>query len=780
MSESQPITFSAENTPQGFSIEGDGKRFSLDEGEDLTDGKEGKEFGGFINLIGADGKTERFPGGIYDQGDHWQVLKFDGDGGEYLIPKAGGAPEVKQEAAEGVGPQPAEIPVGGLEDAAALAAIDAAPVAEAELPVEVVNMASVKEPVAGAAQPSASEPLAPEPEQNPVSASKSEDSTELSSVHPTIRNTVSRLQEIRREVAPQVEEAKRLLAVETEAKNLRRQAEKVRGSINRLRNKDRISEKIAEEGALIRQAKELEDKVGIARSQDKYKEMDEHKAWRLEARKDATIALEADLKQWEAVMKNPSDFNFYRQVFEKWQQEGGNAGSLVSRVDQEFRPILDRFEQRLPRRLLELAGFVDPRPEGGQKGVDDDIWAIYNQATNQLYLELVGQPAAAAELPAAPEAALPAEEVAAEGVVPEAEAIEGQPVEVVAPSAPEETAAPAAPVEAAEAGAATGGLTGYQLLEGEQKDNRLLGRFRDPSGQVWEGIVTMGPDGKVTIKGAVAEETGAPEPIEAPMPGGVVVDVAEQARAAAAKPAEEPGPRVALNLSGDKPSLKIDKAEVGFGTVDGLRRSLEEQAAGGTMIPNLSPEEANEVLERLNAMQQSASITVPMPDTSGAGIPAAPAEAPAQPEAAAETPEQRTERRKRGFAGALAELDRARSDTSGTEGEQRVRLAEAYNQAIGAATEFMEEGDVARGAVKGFLAGALGTPDGRKLTEIVVGDRLDQAGVTNAPAGEKKKKLEEAGLLGLLELLLELGMSFTDKSIGAVVAEVQTATGAGR
>jgi hypothetical protein len=140
----------------------------------------------------------------------------------------------------------------------------------------------------------------------------------------------------------------------------------------------------------------------------------------------------------------------------------------------------------------------------------------------------------------------------------------------------------------------------------------------------------------------------------------------------------------------------------------------------------------------------------------------------------------RFEARRVGFAGAVAGLDLARGDNSGTEGEQRVRLAEAYNQAIGAAMELMEEGETAKEVVKGFFAGALGTSGGRKLTEVAVRSRMDEAGVTGAPAGEKKKKLEQAGLLGLLELLLELGMSFTDKTIGAVVSEVQSATGGGR
>jgi len=150
-------------------------------------------------------------------------------------------------------------------------------------------------------------------------------------------------------------------------------------------------------------------------------------------------------------------------------------------------------------------------------------------------------------------------------------------------------------------------------------------------------------------------------------------------------------------------------------------------------------------------------------------------------ETAAETPEQRFERRKQGFAGAVAELNVAGNDTSGTKIEQRVRLAETFNSVIGAAMEFMEEGDAAREVVKGFLAGALGTSAGRKLTEVAVRSRMDEAGVFQAATPEeRRKKLEEAGLLGLLGLLLELGMSFTDKTIGAGGSEGQSATGAGR
>lgn len=186
--------------------------------------------------------------------------------------------------------------------------------------------------------------------------------------------------------------------------------------------------------------------------------------------------------------------------------------------------------------------------------------------------------------------------------------------------------------------------------------------------------------------------------------------------------------------------------------------------------------------EKARKRAEFAAQAAPMPELPTAGVPtvAKMAETSVETETTGETPELRFERRKQGFAGAMAELDGVRNDTSGTEGEQKARLAEAYNQAIGAAMEFMEEGDVARGVAKGFFAGALGTPVGRKLTEIVIGDRMDQAGVTGAPAGEKRKKLEEAGLFGLFELLLELGMSFTDKTIGAVVTEVQSATGAGR
>ena len=531
-----------------FSPEGVDESFSFQIGENKFGFKGGLTEGKFSGIIqGTDG--QEFAGLVEDLG-----------GGRYKV-EDWESGRMFEPLNEQPAPAMADMPVGGLEDATALVAMEAAAVEQTvvepqsvpekpiveivtELPTVVAEATPVKEPEPAieAVQLPVSEPpaLAPEPEQIQIQESKSGDSTEKSSTHPTISNAVNHLQEIRREVAPQAEEAKRLLAVEAEARNLRQQAENARGSLNRLRNKDRISEKIAEEGALIRQAKELEDKVGVARSQDKYKEMDEHKAWRLEARRDATIALETDLKQWEAVMKNPEDFNFYRQIFEKWQKERGKAGNLTGQVDQKFRPLLDEFEQRLPRRLLDLAGLANPRPEGGQKGVDDDIWAIYNQATSQLYSELGGQPAATAELPVAPVPDLLPEQVVTEPVA-----------EITTEPIVEEPAEPVVEV------------TPQPVVE--------------PAPAAMEENLT-----EVTVP-AAAEETAPPEPIEAPVEtplpgdrGQVVVDAEEQARVAE-MPVQAPMPEEPDVA--EKTGTVAGDAQKGIGQfTEGLNASFEDKA----------------------------------------------------------------------------------------------------------------------------------------------------------------------------------------------------------
>ena len=141
---------------------------------------------------------------------------------------------------------------------------------------------------------------------------------------------------------------------------------------------------------------------------------------------------------------------------------------------------------------------------------------------------------------------------------------------------------------------------------------------------------------EVTALPIAEEEEVAPEPMEAPVeattPGQVVVDAAEQARAEVAKP------------------------------------------AGAAAVSEPIIDQAPDWL----------ASSVPMPE---APTIEASAEAAAQPTAEMSLAEQkeRFEARKAGFAVALAELDLARGDVSGTEREQKVRLAEAFNSAIGAA-----------------------------------------------------------------------------------------------
>lgn len=766
MSEAQLGGFQPETGSDFFSIEGDGRRFFLDEGEKLTENPEGlKEFGGFINFRDTNGNEQKFPGRVADGGDHWLVQNYGPDGEpEYIIPKAGVVQEAGKIAAEGIIPAAEIAPVGGLEDAAAVVAMEAMP-AVPTMPAEVA--APAPEAAAAVELPAP----APEPEAAPVvELAGTPEKASKENRHPLIVELQQKMQGVSRPLR---------------AVRLWRQSEGAIAQAENSRSKAKIKQFFARKRELEDQAKELFP--GIEKMADVEREELSRKIVPLSAegvteairissprhREDMAVFYETELQKWENILRDPDDFWQYRAEREKVESQKSAARQLfpeksdkslldqaIIRIEQRGSGRQRELEGHLPQRLLELAGFIqNALPTLGQAESDMDLRLAYNRAAQQLYTELAGQPQAVDEavtvsmseeapqpeteqMPAAMEES-PAEvdlPITSEGeAVPAVAEAEGAPVVMeenpaLAPAAAEtETVLDPikAPVEEqveppAEAGAPVGGLTGYQLLEGQQKDGRLLGRFRAPDGQVWEGIAEVGPDGKATIRGALAEEEVAPPPmeapVEAPMPGGVVVDAAEQARAAAAMPA--------------------DAAE------------MDEHFFGQT---------AEEIeAEKVRQRAELAAQTVPMP------------------EATAETPEQRAERRKQGFAGAFAELDHARGDTSGTEREQIVRLAEAYNQAIGAAMEFMEEGDVAKNVVKGFLAGALGTSTGQKLTEVAVRSRMDEAGVTGAPVGEKKKKLEEAGLLGLLELLLELGMNFTDKTIGAVVTEVQSATGGGR
>ena len=57
-----------------------------------------------------------------------------------------------------------------------------------------------------------------------------------------------------------------------------------------------------------------------------------------------------------------------------------------------------------------------------------------------------------------------------------------------------------------------------------------------------------------------------------------------------------------------------------------------------------------------------------------------------------------------------------------------VRLAESFNEVIGAGIELMQEGDAAKEVVREFLKVALATRSGEKLTEVSVKSRLEDAG----------------------------------------------------
>lgn len=176
--------------------------------------------------------------------------------------------------------------------------------------------------------------------------------------------------------------------------------------------------------------------------------------------------------------------------------------------------------------------------------------------------------------------------------------------------------------------------------------------------------------------------------------------------------------------------------------------------------------------------------------------------APSPAETAAETPAQpevelldqireRAENRKNNFASAVAQLEGAYMDTAGTKNERVGRVVEGVREMILAGLELAEEGGPAQEVVMNVL-GRLNNEQNRPLVRAAAGqapEQVDravgemlQARGAFGPDGKPKsrKELENSGLVGLIELLLELGMSFTDASVNAVITEVQSATGAGR
>ena len=263
----------------------------------------------------------------------------------------------------------------------------------------------------------------------------------------------------------------------------------------------------------------------------------------------------------------------------------------------------------------------------------------------------------------------------------------------------------------------------------------------------------------------VVEENPAPVVVEVPSEEVVtepqpVVEAAEEPVAESAVPVSgnvvvaEPAPEVmasAAEVSAAVPVAEAEPTALNFGTSE---EELEEERAR----------------QRAALAQNTiAEAQAPVPAEAEAAVPIV------NPE----TPDQRLERRKLGFSKAFAKLEMARNDQAGTDEEQMVRLAESFNEVIGAGIELMQEGDAAKEVVREFLKVALATRSGEKLTEVSVKSRLEDAGalLPGMTPEDRKKKLEEAGLMGFLELLIELGMSFADKTIEAIVGEVQSATG---
>jgi hypothetical protein len=478
----------------------------------------------------------------------------------------------------------------------------------------------------------------------------------------------------------------------------------------------------------------------------------------LRHREDAAVQYEQELQKWEDVLNNPAGFEEYRNKAAEIEAKRAAARKLYSdedesklldqalaRVDQKGNKQLTGLRNKLPQRLLELAGFAGEERSSSSimrqlenAESDVDLRMAYNRVAQQLYAELMGlglpQAVVQPEIPVA-EPALPEEEVP----LPVIEETQEQVAEIL-------------PVDVA---------TGAQ-----------------PVVEVAE-----------TIAAPVAEETPVPvpltgAPVEEAAPEtlnfGTSEDELEKERAkqranlaSTAVPATPVAP--AVGVAGKTGTVAGD-AQKGIGQfAEGLNASFEEKAK--EYADRISAGEDPKTMGVPDALRARVSELVAQTQTE---VPEA-----VQPEAAVElsvanpeNPDQRLERRKQGFSEAFAKLELARKDENGTEEEQMIRLAESFNQVIGAGIELMREGDAAKEVVKEFLRVALGTSSGEKLTEVSVKSRLGDAGVLGAMTPEdRKKKLEEAGLLGFLELLIEMGMGFADKTIETIVGEVQSATG---
>lgn len=167
-------------------------------------------------------------------------------------------------------------------------------------------------------------------------------------------------------------------------------------------------------------------------------------------------------------------------------------------------------------------------------------------------------------------------------------------------------------------------------------------------------------------------------------------------------------------------------------------------------------------------------------------------EQPAAPEPAAEAvpedPRAKAERRVADYRNSWVALRGAFADQSGTAVDQEQRVVRATAAMLAAGSELEQEGEMGKQLVKESLAGPLGSPEGRTIIQAAVKELFTQSGVFDAEGNPKKKEeLEQmrkegrlGGILGILEVLLELGMSFTDTAIGTVVEGVKETTGAAR
>lgn len=755
-----------------FSPESGGGTFPFKVGEEDFGFNGGFTEGKFTGMIrGADGKD--FAGIVEDLGngryriEDWESGRmFEPPSEQMVLPAADVAP--------------------GLEDAAAVAAMDGAPVeaatraepqpvqaepaaetaeTTAELPLTVEpEPAAAEEPAAEAGQPPVPEPAAeevpveqaevelpapaPEPEAVPVvGLAGMPEKAPKENRHPLIVELQQKMQGVYRPF---------------QAARLWKQAEVVRDGVNKTKSQKRIEQSLAEEGKLKRQAKELHP--GIEKMTETEREKLSLESVPLSAegvreaipissprhRENMAVFYDTELQKWESTLRNPADFEQYRTAAAEIESKKNEARKLfsaerdgkllnkaIAQIDQTGSGQLKELGTRLPQRLLELAGFIHSEPPTlGQAKSDVDLRLAYNRAAEELYAELAGQPQAAAEAVTVPmpepesesalEPVLSPEEITPviEATAEQAPVVEGAVLpdpEPAAEEAPQPETEEAPPVE--------------------MKENPA------------EVDLPITSEGEAVP--AAVEVEGAPDPIEAPLPedqGKVVVDAEEQAR-----------------VAGMPVAMPVESAP----------------------LEQVSDDEAVEWLESLRS-----PTTAPMPEEPAppAGVPVmAQAEAPAQPEVEL-TPDQireRAENRKNSFASAVAQLEGAYMDTAGTKNERVGRVVEGVRKMMLAGLELAEEGGAAQEVVMNVL-GRLNNEQNRPLVqaaagqapeqvERAVGEMLQARGAFG-PDGKPKsrKELENAGLVGLIELLLELGMSFTDASVNAVITEVQSATGAGR